>query len=396
MRNVVLICLSAVVLSLSAGLIVRPQVDFERMHLSDDFFAEGAGIGDLNGDGTPDVVAGPYWYEGPDYKQRHEFYPPWPFDPRKYSDNFVVHIHDFNGDEWNDILIVGFPGQQAHWFENPQGGGGHWPRHLAFDGVDNESPHIGDVTGDGRLELVFHNDGYVGYATADPEHPTEPWTFYRISEKGDRGPFTHGFGVGDVSGNGNSDIIMTGGWWENPGPAAGDVPWRHHPAEFGQGGAQMYAYDVDGDGYNDVITSLAAHGWGLAWFRQSRHDGEIHFEERLIMGERLRDNPYGVRFSQPHAVALVDMDLDGVMDIVSGKRFWAHGPEGDPEPNAPAVLYWFKLVRSDDGAVSFVPQLIDDDSGAGVALAVDDLTGNGYPDIAIANKKGTFVFHQKR
>lgn len=399
MKYVVSMGSIAAVLILTGSLIVHPNPDevpdFERMQLSDVFFAEGAGIGDLNGDGISDVVSGPYWYEGPDYEQRHEFYPPMPFDPRKYSDNFIVHVYDFNGDDWNDILIVGFPGEQAYWYENPQGGGGHWNRHLAFDGVDNESPHVGDFTGDGRPELVFHHEGYVGYAVADPERPTEPWTFQRISTKGDRGPFTHGFGVGDVSGNGHLDILMADGWWENPGPASEKTSWRHYPADFGQGGAQMYAYDVDGDGYNDVITSLAAHGWGLAWFRQSRHDDEIHFEQRLIMGGRMRDNPYGVRFSQPHAIALVDVDRDGVKDIVSGKRFWAHGPEGDPEPNAPAVLYWFRLVRSDAGNVSYVPYLIDDDSGAGVYLAVDDLTGDGYPDIAVANKKGTFVFHQR-
>ena len=33
------------------------------------------------------------------------------------------------------------------------------------------------------------------------------------------------------------------------------------------------------------------------------------------------------------------------MDIVTGKRFWAHGPAKDAEPGAPAVLYWFKLTR---------------------------------------------------
>ena len=37
----------------------------------------------------------------------------------------------------------------------------------------------------------------------------------------------------------------------------------------------MYAYDVDGDGDNDVITSLAAHDFGLAWYEQVR-EGERH------------------------------------------------------------------------------------------------------------------------
>lgn len=156
----------------------------------------------------------------------------------------------------------------------------------------------------------------------------------------------------------------------------------------------MHVYDVDGDGLNDVITSLQAHEWGLAWFKQ-RPDGS--FEKNLIMGEEFEDNPYGVRFSQPHAVRVVDVDLDGLDDIVTGKRWYAHGDQGDPEPQAAAVLYWFKLDRSDDGEVNFIPYLIDDDSGVGVDVTIAEFTGDEYPDILVVNKKGTFVFrHQVR
>ena len=39
---------------------------------------------------------------------------------------------------------------------------------------------------------------------------------------------------------------------------------------MGTGGSQMFAYDVNGDGLNDIITALAAHGFGLAWYEQYR------------------------------------------------------------------------------------------------------------------------------
>ena len=380
---------------ISSRVDTRTSHTFDRMQLSDVFYAEGAGIGDLNRDGVADVVAGPYWYEGPDYEARHEIYAPEPFDPLEYSESFIVDIHDIDSDGWDDILVVGFPGEEAYWYANPQGADEHWDRHLAFAAVDNESPYLGDLTGDGRPEIVFHSKGVVGYAEYDEARPTEPWTFHGISEQGEWGQFTHGFGVSDLSGDGHPDLLMSAGWWENPGEAGDGGLWRHHPADFGDRGAQIYAYDVDGDGLNDVISSLDAHGWGVAWFKQSRSGDEMRFDRHLIIGERTEDNPYGVRFSQPHAVALADIDRDGRMDIVTGKRWWAHGPEGDAEPNAPAVLYWFQLVRSGDGEVSFVPHLIDDDSGIGVFVAVDDLTDDGYPDIVISNKKGTFVFHQQ-
>jgi hypothetical protein len=157
----------------------------------------------------------------------------------------------------------------------------------------------------------------------------------------------------------------------------------------------MYVYDVNGDGLNDVITSLEAHGYGLAWFEQYRENDQIKFRQHTIMNKEPKDNKYGVKFSQMHAIDLVDMDGDGLKDIVTGKRFWAHGSEGDAEPGAPAVLYWFKLVRGPDKSVDFIPYQIDNDSGIGTQVVAGDLNGDKLPDIVVGNKKGVFVhLHQ--
>src|SRR6185503_3861328 len=80
---------------------------FKRLFLSEHFWSEGATFGDFNKDGKMDVVSGPYWWEGPDFKTRHEFYPALPFDPLRYSDNFFAFSYDFNGDGWTDIFILG-------------------------------------------------------------------------------------------------------------------------------------------------------------------------------------------------------------------------------------------------------------------------------------------------
>jgi hypothetical protein len=86
------------------------------------------------------------------------------------------------------------------------------------------------------------------------------------------------------------------------------------------------------------------------------------------------------------------MNGDGVMDIVTGKRYWAHGPKGDVEPDAPAVLYWFELHRDKAAGVQFIPHKIDDNSGVGTQVIARDLNGDGVPDIVVGNKKGIFVF----
>src|SRR5687767_9102563 len=134
---------------------------FKKTQLENHFWSEGATFGDFNRDGKMDVVAGPYWWEGPALKKRHEYYPATKtftvtrpdgkqetiagFEgglgvKNAYSDNFFAFPHDFNGDGWPDILVIGFPGQDTSWFENPRGKTGPWRRHLALDVTDNESP----------------------------------------------------------------------------------------------------------------------------------------------------------------------------------------------------------------------------------------------------------------
>ena len=370
---------------------------FKKIKLSDQFFSEGAHAADFNKDGTLDFVAGPYWYEGPDFQKRHQIYEGAPVDPKGYSANFVAFTDDFNKDSWPDVLVLGFPGQESSWYENPQGKSeGPWKRHIVTKVTDNESPTYGDLTGDGKPELIFSAHGHLGWATPNPDKPTEEWTFHKASPRLERfHKFTHGLGYGDVNGDGRTDLLEAQGWWEQPASLDGDPEWKHHATSFGGGGAQMWAYDVDGDKDNDVITSLAGHGYGLAWFENKGKEGEeLKFERHLILSENPAEKINDTQFSQLHAVDLFDMNNDGLKDIVTGKRFWAHGPTGDAEPNAPAVLYWFELSRK-DGKVQWIPRQIDNDSGVGTQVTALDLNGDKLGDVVVGNKKGQFVFIQE-
>lgn len=389
---------------------------FHRNQLSNQFWAEGAGVGDFNHDGKMDVVSGPFWWEGPDFTRRHQFGAATEsFTVKKadgteetipgfegglgknnaYSKNFLAFGQDINQDGWDDILILGFPGEKSSWYENPKGAPALWTEHVALDVTDNESPAFLDITGDGRPEIVCASKGTYGYATPDPKNPTHPWTWHAISPNNNYHKFTHGMGVGDVNGDGRADLMEKDGWWEQPASLVGDPVWKFHKFPFGVGGSQMYAYDVNGDGLNDVITGLSAHGYGLAWFEQVRTGGDIGFREHVFMNKEPSENPYGVKFSQLHAVDLVDINGDGLKDIITGKRFWAHGPAGDPEPGAPPVLYWWELVRRSDKSVDWVPHLIDDNSGVGTQVMARDINGDRRPDIIIGNKRGVYVFTQQ-
>ena len=362
---------------------------FKRLVLSEQFFSEGACFADLDGDGHRDIISGPYWYAGPDFRKRQAYAPAAPLDIRGYSDFFFSFAYDFNGDSRVDILAVGMPGQVAHWYENPGRSKDYWKKHAALDDVGNESPQFSDLTGDGRPELVCCRGGAFGYAEPDPGRPTAAWKFTPVTPARGYGGFTHGLGIGDVDGDGRLDLLETNGWWRQEGKK-GEL-FRFHPVRFARsGGAQMFAYDFDGDGDNDVLSVQNAHGYGLSWFEQVLDpDGKRRFEGNSIITSRPADSPYGLSISQMHAVALVDVDGDGVRDIVTGKRFWAHAG-GDPGSQQLPVLYWFKTVRSRSGT-SFEPWLIDDRSGPGTQLVTGDISGNGLPDILVGSKMGTYL-----
>jgi hypothetical protein len=358
---------------------------FHKITLSTEFTCEGASHGDFDHDGAQDIVAGPYWYAGPAFTTRHRIYAPVTFDPRSYSDCFFAFVRDFDGDGWDDVLVVGFPGQAASWLQNPKQPGVDWPRHAVFDVVDNEAPAFADVTGDGQPELVFSNAGRLGWATPEPTSPAAPWTFHALSLPESFGPFTHGLGVGDVDSDGRADLLEATGWWKQPASLAGDPIWMRRPQSFGPGGAQMLVSDVDDDGDADVVTSLAAHGSGLAWYEQG---AGAAFAQHVIVP--LEEGTAGIALHEPHALALADIDGDGLSDIVTGERFWGHVPAGTPDFAAPARLYWFQLVR-DAGGPRYLPRLVDDASGVGTQVVVGDVTGDGLLDIMVANKKGAFV-----
>ena len=395
--------------------------EFETKQLSNQYFSEGANAGDLDGDGVTDVVCGPYWYRGPSYAERFEIYPPVDQDRNRYADNFFSWIYDFDGNGKGDVLVVGFPGTPAFVYQNPSesesnrvhdlkpdplivdsavnaSNQGHWPKHQVLDWVSNESPQFLDLTGDEIPELICTRDGFFGFATFDPNKPFEPWEFHSISERIAPPRFGHGLGIGDVNGDGRLDLLFSGGWFEQPEVLPASTRWKLHVVAFSTsyGGADMYAYDVDGDGDNDVLTSHAAHDFGLGWYEnRGAADGEIQFKHHLIMGDQPSQNRYGLVVSELHSVALTDVDGDGLKDLVTGKTYWSHHRQS-PMWDAPPSVYWFRLTRNDEGVIDWVPHLACDQSGIGRQLSVCDLNQDALPDFVVGGMKGTHVLIQKK
>lgn len=372
------------------------SVRFKKIELTNKYYCDGVAAGDIDSDGITDVVAGPFWYEGPTYQKAHAFYPPIELPPEvSPSNSMFSFVHDFSGDGKPDILVLGRVHKHAaKWYENPghEGDGDPiWKSHFAFERVRGESPTLVDLDDDGVPQLICHWDGKWGWIEPDPAAPTEPWKFTAIGDDEQWPQFYHGEGVGDVNSDGRLDLLINDGWYEQPAKPAAKWLFHRHRFSQGRGGAQMFVDDVDDDGDADVISAVDAHGWGLAWYEQRQSDSGSRFRERLIMGDRNSEKQFGVAFTQPHALAQADIDGDGLLDIVTGKRRWAHGPKGDIEPGAAPVVYWFEL-RRDGKDVRYVPHQIDDQSGVGVQILTTDLNDDGRIDLITASKLGTFVF----
>ena len=146
---------------------------------------------------------------------------------------------------------------------------------------------------------------------------------------------------------------------------------------------------------NRAMVKLSEHSRHLAALLIARIPDYFPPEKLQFFDET---GDVGVAFSQPHALTLADLDGDGLPDIVTGKRRWAHGPKGDVEPMATPVNYAFILRRdrAAAGGARYLPRLIDDASGLGTQVVAADVNRDGVPDVLAASKLGAFVFITKR
>jgi hypothetical protein len=390
-----------------------PAITWKKTVIDRTFRAEGVAVADVNKDGKTDVLVGEWWYEAPDWKI-HEFCKPRNdkgYDPKSYSPTFGCWAGDFNNDGWADVLVVRYPGEPCFWYENPKGGLGQWKEHQVCHSACNETPVFTDLFGTGQRVLVIgvqprgaKPEGDLGQMVwlAPGKDPTQPWEIHPISEPSTpehRIPgtrrYAHGLGAGDVNGDGRLDVMCNAGWWEQPVRLDGK-PWKFHPVNFGReaaddkynlGPADMFTMDIDGDGKADILSS-SSHGYGI-WVHLQKRGTDNH-------STFVRKDLFPHLTSQTHAMHLDDINGDGLKDLVTGKRWWAHGPKGDVDPNAPAKLYWLEAKRGADGAIQFIPHEIDKDSGVGTQFSVGDVNGDKLLDVVTSNKKGVFLFEQVR
>jgi FG-GAP-like repeat len=340
-----------------------PDIPFEKVVL--DLGAnEACTFADINGDGRLDIVAGENWFEAPNWP-RHRFRE-FGFT-NNYIDNFSDLALDVNGDGRIDLISVSWFSRRIAWFENPGAKDKRWVEHSIEAVSPVEFAFLVDLNNDGKAEEILPQFGDKKAPLAWYELKGGKFVKHVV----DASSHGHGIGAGDVNGDGKNDVLTPDGWFEAP-------DWKFHPAFESKAFSFMHVTDVNGDGKNDVITSNA-HDYGLLLFEQ-QSTGE--WKKSVI------DDSW----SQGHAVTLVDLNGDGQLDILTGKRYMAHNGK-DPGGREPLGIYWYERMKT-ESKIEWVRHVIDygGRTGGGMQIPVADLDGDGDLDFAVGGKSGVFLF----
>jgi hypothetical protein len=122
------------------------------------------------------------------------------------------------------------------------------------------------------------------------------------------------------------------------------------------------------------------HSYGVYWLEQKGSASNRQWVKHTV----------DESFSQVHVLKLVDIDGDGKPELLAGKRYRGHNGN-DPGSYDPLVIYYYKIDQK-TGAFTRYPISLNGTAAAGTQFIVEDLDGDGDPDIATAGKTGVHFF----
>jgi hypothetical protein len=312
-------------------------------------------------------------------------------------------IGDLNGDGHPDIVLV----KGRHWQVTSRtffgDGKGHFTPGpgLPSNAIKSYSASLADMTGSGHLDMVLSNDqpdpklillnDGKGQFTVGGRYGDPKWS-------------TRNAAVGDLNGDGHPDIAVA-----NRGMTSfvcfndSKLLFDCRPLADSPSAATVAIADMNGDGANDVIYACRDSCQSVVYV----NDGKGNFARR---------EPWGPPKASTRAMAVADVDGDGHLDIAacpeelgcfvylnegkgtfrSGIQFQTHKAvpysmiaadlNGDHRPEilvgyveAPGVVYF-----NDGTGWKYRPVPFGDGKGAIYGMAAGDLNGDEWPDVVVA------------
>ncbi len=336
-RSVVWLCLClAALVSLGVSRIAGAQaLSFEHVVIdaNNPLNPHCKALGDIDGDGLIDAIVasskaeGMFWYE----------YPSWNKHTVRATGTWTtdMQVGDVDGDGDLDIVI---PEDGAlRWYENPRPSGNPrtatWADHrIGTDGGRNHDVEVGDIDGDGDLDVVSRKKATGGTYFWRQQTPTS-WTQITISTG-----LGEGTALGDIDGDGDLDVAQNGYWIEQVSP----TQWteRNFATNWPED-ARVLVVDLNQDGKQDIVltTSESANG-RFSWFSASNP----------------KSGPWTEHVVDPtasylHSVRAADMDGDGDLDLVTAEMHQSTNPdEVSVYLNNGNALSWTQQVLATTGS----------------------------------------------
>lgn len=365
-----------------------------------DYFTAVA-VADLDGDGLPDVVATfthsasapPHPGFVAVYLQRRD--QPGSFGaPKVYSvgnDPVAVAIGDLDGDGHPDIVtantILASSGAGVSDVsvlrQNPAAPGQFRSAESHAVGAVPHDVAIGDLDGDGRPDLAVADSEGLSVLV---QSPVTPGAFLPRVHVG-AGGGTSSVAIADLDGDGRPDLLATNlaevlVLYGIPGSdVAFEAPWR---LSAGAQPLDAAASDLDGDGRPDI--AVANYG--------TPSDPATASASMLLHGPDARGSfAAAVRYAtawRSAGVAIADLDGDGRADLAIANRGSLAG--ACPPDCGSAGTSVSVLLQQPAGRGRFLPAqdypAIDDFVQQ---VAVADIDGDGRNDLVIAQSDGVFV-----
>ena len=348
----------------------------------------GLALGDLNGDGTPDLVVANL--EENSISVLLNTTPPGAATPSFAAfvslaaslEPISMALADLNGDGKADFVVANIDSLSVSVFLNATTFGHALAFASATDSTTGSEPvsvAVGDLNGDGRPDLAIADNGAsIVSVLLDTTAPGATTPSFSAKKDFATGSAPSSVALGDLNGDGRPDLVVTNNQsntvsvlLDTTAPGA-TTPSFATKVDFATGATPSFVAigDLNGDGMPDVVVADAILGAGtISVLFNTTAPGATTptFASKVDIATG----------SEPVSLALGDLNGDGRLDV-------AVANEGSS-----TVSVLINTTSPGASTPSFATKV--DLATSTRFVAFGDLNGDGVPDLAVANASSNTV-----